>query len=188
MSSFENATTLTSPIGDFVPPTGKYRGYHVHVTLAGFVVARAQEIIVNVNNNMGPYTELGSRHTKWQPGALEVRGNLRQFTFDTMKLRLAIGNTHTVTGATDGYLTTVSSDSDLSPDLSPAFGTQPWLMPWRFGITIEVHSEASGDFLEFKMEQVMVDTYRLQAVTDGDVVENIAFVAEQIGTRVLKAT
>ena len=185
--SYEDTETLTSPIGDHVPPTGRYRGYHTHVTMAGYIVARAQEIVVNVNNNFDSYGELGTRHLKWQPGPLEIRGSLRQFTFDTLKLRLAMGNSHhIVSGASyGGYLSTVSSDTPISPDSSPGFGTQPWLMPWRFAITVEVHSDATGEYMEFKMDDVQIDTWRLQSVREGDVVENMTFVAEKIGGKIL---
>lgn len=186
MPTLEMASTLTSPIGDHVPPTGKYRGYHVHVSFAGSIVARAQEIIVNVNNNMESYGELGTRHLKWQPGALEVRGSMRQFTFDTLKLRLALGNyfNNPIVMGSGGYVNILNPALPLSPLVpSPAFGTQPWLLPWRFLITFEIHSETTDNYLEYKIDNASIDTWRLQAVTDGDVVENLNFVAETIGVR-----
>lgn len=187
--SWEDKTTNVSILGDKVPQAGIYKGFNVHVTIAGVIVGRGQEMNFTINNNMEAYYEIGSRTPWYVEGNFDCRGTIRGMVFDTMKMRLAMGSDRDTVGAAANL--TITKDTVLNEtggtvtDMTPSAGVQPWWKLYKFIITCELHIDGSDDFMEYKLEDCQLDTYRMGFTQDSEVGETLTFVCPRVGVKML---
>jgi len=192
--SLEEKGTNVSALGETAPQSGIYKGFNVHVTIAGVIVGRGQEINFTINNNMEPYYEIGSRNPWYVEGNFDCRGTLRGMVFDTMKMRLAMGSARDVVGASQKLSTidaaTVLNRSDdiTAADLTPAAGTQPWWKLYEFDITCELHIDGKNEFMEYMFSDCKIDTYRMGFTQDSEVGETLTFVCPRVGIKMATIT
>lgn len=181
----ELSSTNTSPIGDATPKSGIYKGYNVHITFAGVIVARARECEFRVDNNLENKYEAGNRHPLVVPGGFECSGTLRGYVFDTSKFKMAVGKSREEVSDTD--IDALDGDTFENEVISPSFGSQPWYDVPKFTITLELHIDGEDKYMQYTLKGCRIDNYRVNAPAEGDVEETVTFMAERAGIEMLTA-
>jgi len=191
----ENKATNVSALDEGnVPQAGIYKGFNAHITLAGVLIGRGQEMNFTVDNNLEAYYEVGSRVPWYVEGNFDCRGTIRGMVFDTMKIRLAMGSARDLVGANQSLKTidarTLLNSNDGLSDapLTPDAGQQPWWKLYEFTITCELHIDGTNKYMEYKLDKCKIDTYRLGFTQDSEVGETLTFVSPRVGIKMIDGT
>lgn len=192
--SENKATNVSATDEGNVPQAGIYKGFNAHITLAGVLVGRGQELNFTIDNNLEAYYEIGSRVPWYVEGNFDCRGTIRGMVFDTMKVRLAMGSARDLVGENQ-KLTTIdattllnSNDGLAEATLTPDAGSQPWWKLFEFTITCELHIDGTNKYMEYKLDNCKLDTYRMGFTQDSEVGETLTFVSPRVGIQMKDGT